>query len=62
MIGLAHRLMRHRRGHTRVVLLILLAVGFLSLSACVKREIKPDPWNSPRGSVDVKKYEKPADY
>lgn len=45
-------------GHVaKAVLCVVLLGSLLSLSGCVTREIKEDPWNSPRGSVDMRKYD-----
>lgn len=40
-------------------LFVLLAAAILSLTGCVKREIREDPWTSPRGSVDMKTHDNP---
>lgn len=39
----------------------LLLMVTLLLAGCVTREIKEDPWNAPRGSVDMRKYDATSD-
>lgn len=39
---------------------MLVAAALCTLAGCVKREIKEDPWTSPRGNVEKRTYEGPT--